>query len=371
MSKYSPDMEVELSDEQLFEWSISLAYANAVVKASEPTLKERGHQAYDDWVEYGLTTNVRGRYWMSRLAEFRDISGSRYIDVGCGFGGCCIEAARRGAIATGIDINPWFLNLAEENARSLSLQSVRFTQGNIEDTELMYSLGQFDLITCLDVLEHVKDIRQSLETISRMMAAGGLALLGVPNGRSLQGVLQDPHLGLFGISLLETPMAHAYVSQSGYGTYDFMGSYLTFSEYQCLFDAICLERRILHKIPETDYISSYECHQLIESITSRSDEIIESKPLSLLALLRKILSESSYHKLLQSLISSQNIFRSYLPLYKEFIAFEVHSYIEKFKKRIHAKEKETFSCVMQDYFVPYWEFLIYKPNITGNCIKNT
>jgi SAM-dependent methyltransferase len=73
-------------------------------------------------------------------------SGTKVLDVACGTGNFCISAARRGAIATGIDIAPNLLEQARTRAEGEGLK-IQFDEGDAE--QLPYKNASFDLVVSI------------------------------------------------------------------------------------------------------------------------------------------------------------------------------------------------------------------------------
>jgi 2-polyprenyl-6-hydroxyphenyl methylase/3-demethylubiquinone-9 3-methyltransferase len=102
------------------------------------------------------------------------------LEVGCGGGLLCYELVRRGAIVVGVDPSSGALAGAERYLRSKHVgQQGAFNQGYAE--ALPYADGSFSVIICLDVLEHVRDLRQTLHEIARVLAPGGLFIFDTIN----------------------------------------------------------------------------------------------------------------------------------------------------------------------------------------------
>ena len=96
---------------------------------------------------------------------------ARILDAGCGSGRTLKELADYGEVC-GIELNPQ----AAEVARGRSLGDVRI--GRLE--ELPWDDATFDLVTCLDVLEHTPDDRLTLRELRRVVKPGGRMLVTVP-----------------------------------------------------------------------------------------------------------------------------------------------------------------------------------------------
>lgn len=99
------------------------------------------------------------------------VAESRLLDVGCG-GGILTEAmARRGANATGIDMGEAPLTVARLHALESQLE-VDYRQTTAEDMAAE-APGQFDIVTCLEMLEHVPDPASVIEACGRLVRPGG------------------------------------------------------------------------------------------------------------------------------------------------------------------------------------------------------
>ena len=77
-----------------------------------------------------------------------DLSGLRVLDAGCGTGAFAVEAARRGARVTAIDLSPTLVNLARE--RTPAGLDIEFRVGDMADP----ALGRFDHVVAMDSLIH-------------------------------------------------------------------------------------------------------------------------------------------------------------------------------------------------------------------------
>jgi SAM-dependent methyltransferase len=96
---------------------------------------------------------------------------ARVLDAGCGSGRTLEELTRYGEVH-GIELDPG----AAEMAQGRGCADVRV--GRLE--ELPWEDGFFDLITCLDVIEHTPDDRVTLRELRRVCRPGGFLLVTVP-----------------------------------------------------------------------------------------------------------------------------------------------------------------------------------------------
>jgi SAM-dependent methyltransferase len=128
-----------------------------------------------------------GRRWL--LESFvADICGTlnkselRILDVGCGTGANLKMLARYGQ-SEGVDVSQQALDFCHQRG----LDAVRCAAAE----SLPYDDNSFDLVTSLDVLEHLDDDRAGLEEIRRVLRPDGRALLFVPAFMFLWGVQDD------------------------------------------------------------------------------------------------------------------------------------------------------------------------------------
>jgi 2-polyprenyl-6-hydroxyphenyl methylase/3-demethylubiquinone-9 3-methyltransferase len=106
----------------------------------------------------------------------RPLAGRTTLDVGCGAGLLCEPLARLGADVTGVDAAPE--NIAAARAHSvLSGLAIDYRAGEIA----AQGLGQFDLVTCMEVIEHVVDPAAFVAELVRHVKPDGLLLLSTPN----------------------------------------------------------------------------------------------------------------------------------------------------------------------------------------------
>src|SRR4051812_15877682 len=110
--------------------------------------------------------------WIDRSAG---LAGKKVLDVGCG-GGILAEAmARRGAQVTGIDLGGKGLRVAElhlrESASAINY-AVDYKLVSAEDLA-QSNPGEFDVVTCMELLEHVPDPASMVSACARLARPGG------------------------------------------------------------------------------------------------------------------------------------------------------------------------------------------------------
>jgi tRNA (mo5U34)-methyltransferase len=95
-----------------------------------------------------------------------DLSGWRVLDIGCNAGFYSFELARRGALVTGIDREPLYLNQANWAAREFDLaDSVEFRQMQVYD--LAHSTESYDLVLFMGVFYHLRYPLLGLDIVAR------------------------------------------------------------------------------------------------------------------------------------------------------------------------------------------------------------
>lgn len=104
----------------------------------------------------------------------------RVLDVGCG-GGLATEAfADLGADVTGIDAGEAPLAVARLHAAERGVDGIRYVRATAE-TFLETEPGAFDLVTCLETLEHVPDIESTVQALAALTARQGDVFLATIN----------------------------------------------------------------------------------------------------------------------------------------------------------------------------------------------
>ncbi|MGQ0384163.1 MAG: bifunctional 2-polyprenyl-6-hydroxyphenol methylase/3-demethylubiquinol 3-O-methyltransferase UbiG [Gammaproteobacteria bacterium] len=99
------------------------------------------------------------------------LAGRRVLDVGCGGGLLAEGMARRGARVTGIDLAPAAIAVARLHAIESGV-TVDYREAAAE-TLAAAEPGSFDLVTCLEMLEHVPDPAGVLAALARLVRPGG------------------------------------------------------------------------------------------------------------------------------------------------------------------------------------------------------
>lgn len=115
------------------------------------------------------------QHWNADEHDRRPLAGKRAADVGCGAGLIAEPLARLGAAVTGIDAAPENIAAARHHAERGGL-AIDYRAGSIGALA-----GPYDLITSLEVIEHVTDPHAFVRGLADALAPGGLLILSTPN----------------------------------------------------------------------------------------------------------------------------------------------------------------------------------------------
>jgi 2-polyprenyl-6-hydroxyphenyl methylase/3-demethylubiquinone-9 3-methyltransferase len=108
----------------------------------------------------------------------RPLEGLDVLDIGCGGGLVSVPLVRLGARVTAIDASAEAIGAARTHAEQLGLAiDYRCTSAEA----LAESGARFDLVTALEIIEHVADVRAFLEAASSLVKPGGLMVLSTIN----------------------------------------------------------------------------------------------------------------------------------------------------------------------------------------------
>lgn len=126
-------------------------------------------------VRLGFIRAAIDAHWGADTRDLKPLSGKTALDVGCGAGLVCEPLARLGATATGIDAAPENIAVAGAHATAQGL-AINYIAGEVGALE-----GQFDLVTALEVVEHVTDPAAFIAQLTARLADGGLMIVSTPN----------------------------------------------------------------------------------------------------------------------------------------------------------------------------------------------
>lgn len=192
----------------------------------DPALEEQLAAAIEPWLAHmawrkDFATWRKRRIWQekyqsSNVEDVRralaGVEGSALLDLGAGMGGLSVALMRElgplGLQLQAMDYNPDYCTIARLRARRYGLDlPIVVAAGE----QLPYPTELFDVVVCMDVLEHVQDASRVLGEIFRVLKPGGVALTTVPNRRAFR----DPHYHLPFINWLPRALAEQMIRRAG------------------------------------------------------------------------------------------------------------------------------------------------------------
>jgi len=197
-------------------------------KANEELEREL-EAAIDPWLEHmrwrpDFAKWREGRLWQEKkqkrtLAALKlfleqtgrtrpDLQGLKILDLGCGMGGLSTALALEGAQVTSLDYNPAYCQITRLRGQRYNL---KLGPVNAAGESLPFADGSFELVICLDVLEHVQQPEKLLAEVSRVLASGGLLYLTAIN----RYAFNDPHYHVRGVNWLPRSLAPRYLNLLG------------------------------------------------------------------------------------------------------------------------------------------------------------
>lgn len=93
--------------------------------------------------------------------------GKRFLDIACGSGALLKFAESKGCRVTGIDIKPRSKGIIRHDLNK----------------KLPFKSSEFDIVSCIDSMEHVENVSSAFREAARVLKSGGIFILTVPNSR--------------------------------------------------------------------------------------------------------------------------------------------------------------------------------------------
>ena len=123
------------------------------------------------------------QHWQVDERSRTPLAGKSALDVGCGAGLLAEPLARLGANVTAIDAAPELIEVARAHSAAMGLK-IDYRAAPVEGID-----GQFDLVTSLEVIEHVADPAAFVKSLARRLARDGLLILSTPNATAWSRLL--------------------------------------------------------------------------------------------------------------------------------------------------------------------------------------
>ncbi len=161
------------------EHKYSLQFENAVAEYTTGNPSDRSEKTL-----FELCTKLGYAHSFFDFCErYFNLSGKRFIEVGCGTAYVSVAAAQRGASTYSVDVVDKALHLAAQRFREHSIQGVIGHADLREPLSLNQCGGPFDIVFCYQVLEHIprRDQFNALANLFHLVAPGGFLFIDTEN----------------------------------------------------------------------------------------------------------------------------------------------------------------------------------------------
>ena len=115
--------------------------------------------------------------WIESLCQIKD---RQALDVGCGGGILADSMARKGAQVLGIDLSTKALKVAQLHALEANTVGVKYREVSAEGLAAEQP-SQFDVVTCMEMLEHVPDPASVVQACATLVKPGGWVFFSTLN----------------------------------------------------------------------------------------------------------------------------------------------------------------------------------------------
>ncbi len=129
------------------------------------------------------------------IERYAEISGKRFVDVGCGGGILTEGLARHGADALGIDLSAELIDIADLHSLESGVNA-HYQKISVESLAEQQA-GSFDHVTCMEMLEHVPDPGSIIAACATLVKPGGMVFFSTLNRQPkayLMAILAAEHI---------------------------------------------------------------------------------------------------------------------------------------------------------------------------------
>jgi len=133
-------------------------------------------------VRLAYIRDVAGAHFGWNARAVRPATGLRALDIGCGGGILTESLVRLGFTATGLDASTQAIDVALNHAAASGL-AIDYRASSVE--ALAAEGARFDLVTMMEVVEHVADRAAFVRAIAALLAPGGILVFSTPNRTAL------------------------------------------------------------------------------------------------------------------------------------------------------------------------------------------
>jgi len=140
---------------------------------------ELAHRWWDTESEFGPLHRINPLR-LGWIESHVSLAGKRALDVGCGGGILADSMARRGAQVLGIDLSTKALRVAQLHALEAGTPNVEYREVSVEGLAIEQPDG-FDVVTCMEMLEHVPDPGSVVRSCAELVKPGGWVFFSTLN----------------------------------------------------------------------------------------------------------------------------------------------------------------------------------------------
>lgn len=146
---------------------------NSSINADPKELHTFDSAAQDWWNTQGIfkTLHDINPLRLRFISENTPLNNKTILDVGCGGGILTESLAKQGAVVTGIDLSEAALAVAKNHATQENL-NINYQSITVEELAELQP-ASFDLITCMELLEHVPDPASIIAACAKLLKPGG------------------------------------------------------------------------------------------------------------------------------------------------------------------------------------------------------
>lgn len=153
----------------------------ALLDNKAPDIQSLYSQEDDLYLTQAPERNITNQKILSHLKTFVPY-GARLLDIGCSYGFFLQLASREGFKAYGIEVNKDAYQYCKDTQGLLNV-----FYGDLKQAD--FPENYFDVITAIEVIEHIRDIKDFICDIHRVLKPGGILYLVTPDIKSLSGRL--------------------------------------------------------------------------------------------------------------------------------------------------------------------------------------
>jgi len=207
--RYRMPMEVmeRLIDSEQRNWSSSIKNRTSMGQV----------RSLRDLILLRLETYKRNREALRRLISLFNIPTRALFDVGFQFGFLLLAAVQEGfGKIAGAEINKGVAGFVNDLKKYIEENyNIDYATYFGDFSNLDINAHGFNLVTCVDVLEHTPDLTKTMGNMQKICSPGGMIYIYQGNGRSLTIATHEPHYQLPGLSLLPRELAIEVMTHLG------------------------------------------------------------------------------------------------------------------------------------------------------------